>query len=29
VKVALEESLSGKPVTNANTKPYGCSVKYK
>jgi peroxiredoxin len=29
VKVALEESLSGKAVTNANTKPYGCSVKYK
>jgi peroxiredoxin len=29
VKVALDESLSGKAVTNANTKPYGCSVKYK
>jgi len=29
VKVALEESLAGKTVTNANTKPYGCSVKYK
>ncbi|MEY2571836.1 MAG: hypothetical protein QOJ87_49 [Verrucomicrobiota bacterium] len=29
VKVALEESLSGKAVSNANTKPYGCSVKYK
>ncbi|HEV2804888.1 MAG TPA: thioredoxin family protein [Chthoniobacterales bacterium] len=29
VKVALDESLSGKTVTNANTKPYGCSVKYK
>ena len=29
VKVALDESLAGKPVTNANTKPYGCSVKYK
>ncbi len=28
VKVALDESLGGKPVTNANTKPYGCSVKY-
>jgi peroxiredoxin len=28
VKVALDESLSGKPVTNPNTKPYGCSVKY-
>src|SRR5216110_1853891 len=29
VKEALEESLAGKPVSNANTKPYGCSVKYK
>jgi peroxiredoxin len=29
VKVALEESLAGKTVTNANTKPYGCSVKYR
>ncbi|HEX4631298.1 MAG TPA: thioredoxin family protein [Chthoniobacterales bacterium] len=29
VKVALEESLGGKTVSNANTKPYGCSVKYK
>jgi peroxiredoxin len=29
VKVALTESMSGKPVTTANTKPYGCSVKYK
>ena len=29
VKVALEESLGGKPVSTANTKPYGCSVKYK
>ena len=29
VKVALEESMGGKPVSNANTKPYGCSVKYK
>src|SRR3954451_9185406 len=28
VKAALEESLSGKPVSNPNTKPYGCSVKY-
>src|SRR3982074_2045734 len=28
VRVALDESLAGKPVTNANTKPYGCSVKY-
>ena len=29
VKVALAEAMSGKPVTNASTKPYGCSVKYQ
>lgn len=29
VKVALDESLGGKAVSTANTKPYGCSVKYK
>src|ERR1700736_768811 len=29
VKVAVDESLAGKPVSNAQTKPYGCSVKYK
>ncbi len=29
VKAALDESLSGKPVTTSQTKPYGCSVKYK
>ena len=29
VKVALDESLAGKAVSTANTKPYGCSVKYK
>jgi hypothetical protein len=29
VKVALDESLAGKPVSNANTKPYGCGVKYE
>jgi peroxiredoxin len=29
VKVALDESMNGKPVSNANTRPYGCSVKYK
>jgi peroxiredoxin len=29
VKAALDESLAGKPVTTASTKPYGCSVKYK
>lgn len=28
VKEALDELLAGKPVTNANTKPYGCGVKY-
>jgi len=28
VKVALDESLGGKPISNPNTKPYGCSVKY-
>jgi len=29
VKVALDESMAGKSVSNPNTKPYGCSVKYK
>ena len=29
VKAALDESMSGKPVSNPATKPYGCSVKYK
>jgi peroxiredoxin len=29
VKVALDEALSGKSVSNPSTKPYGCSVKYK
>src|SRR5438067_6040669 len=29
VNAALDESLAGKPVSNAQTKPYGCSVKYK
>lgn len=29
VKVALDESMSGKSVSNSNTRPYGCSVKYK
>ncbi len=28
VKQALAESLAGKPVTTASTRPYGCSVKY-
>ena len=29
VAAALDEALAGKPVTLAETKPYGCSVKYK
>src|SRR6201997_3157509 len=29
VKAALDESLEGKPVTTPQTKPHGCSVKYK
>ena len=29
VKVALSEAMAGKPVTDASTKPYGCSVKYQ
>ena len=28
VKAALEESLAGKPVSAAITRPYGCSVTY-
>lgn len=28
VKVALDESMAGKPVSTTQTKPYGCSVKY-
>ena len=28
VKAALAESLAGKPVSTANTRAYGCSVKY-
>jgi peroxiredoxin len=28
VKVALAEAMAGKPVKDASTKPYGCSVKY-
>src|SRR5712692_765697 len=28
VKVALDESLAGKPVTTANTRPYGCGINY-
>lgn len=29
VKAALDQSMAGKPVATASTKPYGCSVKYK
>jgi len=29
VSVALQEALSGKAITDAATRPYGCSVKYK
>jgi peroxiredoxin len=28
VKLALEEAMTGKPVTTTATQPYGCSVKY-
>jgi peroxiredoxin len=28
VKAALDEALAGKPVSQASTRPYGCSVKY-
>ena len=28
VKVALNEALAGKPISQAATRPYGCSVKY-
>jgi peroxiredoxin len=29
VKAALNEALSGKPVSTSTSQPYGCSVKYK
>jgi len=29
VAVALDESMSGKPVSMPSAAPYGCSVKYK
>src|SRR5205814_5521151 len=29
VKIALDESMAGKPVSTSSTKPSGCSVKYK
>jgi peroxiredoxin len=28
VSAALEEAMSGKPIAQAATRPYGCSVKY-
>ncbi|HWL53988.1 MAG TPA: thioredoxin family protein [Chthoniobacteraceae bacterium] len=28
VRAALKEVMTGKPVTTATTKPYGCGVKY-
>ena len=28
VKVALGEALAGKPISQATTRPYGCSIKY-
>lgn len=28
VQKALDEGLAGKPITTAETTPYGCSVKY-
>ena len=28
VRAALDEAMSGKPVTVSATQPYGCSVKY-
>lgn len=28
VKAALAETLAGRPVTVASTRPYGCSIKY-
>jgi peroxiredoxin len=28
VRAALTESMEGKPVSTATSKPYGCSVKY-
>jgi len=28
VSKALDQSLNGSPISNAQTRPYGCSVKY-
>jgi len=29
VSTALQQAMGGKPVSEAATRPYGCSVKYK
>jgi hypothetical protein len=29
VKQGLAEALAGKPISQATTRPYGCSIKYK
>ena len=29
VKVGVAEALAGKPISQAATRPYGCSIKYK
>jgi len=29
VSSALEQAMGGKPIGEAATRPYGCSVKYK
>jgi hypothetical protein len=28
VRVALDQVLAGKPVAEASTRPYGCTLKY-
>ena len=29
VRQGLNEALAGKPLSQATTRPYGCSVKYR
>jgi len=29
VKQGITQALAGQPLTNATTRPYGCSIKYK
>ena len=29
VKTGLAQALAGQPITEAATRPYGCSIKYK